>query len=314
VEKLGELAALGTALCWTVTALSFESAGKRVGSLTVNVIRLWIAFLLLTGYSLVTRGMLFPTDASPQTWLWLSLSGFVGFVLGDLFLFQAFVVVGARISMLVFSAVPPLTALLGWLIMGETLGGRQLAGMTLTVAGIVTVILERQRGEHQAVGPPAGVSTVTDTPVREPESGRRLRGALLATAGAIGQSLGLVLSRYGIGSYDAFAGTQIRSIAGIAGFTLLFFVMRRWHKVGEALKNAEAMRRISLGAFFGPFLGVSLGLISLQHTTAGISSTITAIVPVLIIVPSVIVFHEKVRLREVAASLVAVGGVALFFL
>ncbi len=45
-QYLGEIAALFTAVFWTVTSLSFESAGKKIVSLQVNLIRLVVAFLI----------------------------------------------------------------------------------------------------------------------------------------------------------------------------------------------------------------------------------------------------------------------------
>ena len=96
IERAGELAALGTASCWVVSALSFEAAGKRVGSLSVNLIRLVMAFVPLSLYGLITRGLAFPIDAEPRAWGWLGLSGMIGFVIGDLCLFRAFVMIGQR--------------------------------------------------------------------------------------------------------------------------------------------------------------------------------------------------------------------------
>ncbi|HSN55647.1 MAG TPA: DMT family transporter, partial [Candidatus Sulfomarinibacteraceae bacterium] len=79
----GELAALATACCWTVTGLAFQAAGRRVGSLPVNLIRLVMAVFLLGGFTWATRGMPLPMDAPRHAWLWLSLSGLVGFTIGD---------------------------------------------------------------------------------------------------------------------------------------------------------------------------------------------------------------------------------------
>lgn len=295
----GELAALATAFCWTVTAMAFESAGKRVGSLPVNLLRLLMAIVFLSLYSLVMRGRPFPTDASAHAWLWLSVSGVVGFLLGDLFLFRAFVVIGARISMLIMAAVPPITALLGWMLMGELLTTTNLVGMGLTMAGIIWVVLERGRGESDTAGASSG--------------SRPLAGILLAFGGAFGQAVGLVLSKYGMGDYDAFAATQIRIIAGAAGFALLFFIRPTWHRVGAALRDGPAMRRITLGAVFGPFLGVSFSLLAVQYTESGVAATIMSIVPVLIIVPAILVFKERPTIREVVGALVAVAGVAVMF-
>jgi drug/metabolite transporter (DMT)-like permease len=136
----------------------------------------------------------------------------------------------------------------------------------------------------------------------------------LALGGALGQAAGLVLSKKGMGSYDAFSATQIRVLTGIVGFSVLFIFMNRWPRVWAALKNPPAMRRITLGAIFGPFLGVSFSLLAVQHTKTGIAATLMAIVPVLIIAPSVLLFHEKVNTKEILGAIITVGGVALFFL
>ena len=90
---LGEIAGLLTAVFLTVTSMAFESAGKKVGSLAVNLIRLIMAFFFIGIYSWVVRGFFFPADAILFQWKWLTLSGLVGFVTGDLLLFQRQVVV-----------------------------------------------------------------------------------------------------------------------------------------------------------------------------------------------------------------------------
>lgn len=302
---IGQLAALGTALCWTVTSLSFEAAGKRIGSLQVNIIRLAIAIAFFAVVGLFTRGQPIPLDAGAHVWVWLSLSGLIGFVLGDLFLFQAFVDVGARTAMLVYSSVPPMTAVIGWLVLGERLSPVQWLAIGLTVAGIMTVTTARA-----PLPAPAGGST--DTGAYAPA--HRLRGIWFAALGALGQALGLVLGRYGAPVYDAFGATQIRAIAGFAGFAVLFVVRRRWRHIFVALHDRTAMRHTVRGAFFGPFLGVSLGLYAAQRAGTGVASTIMAIVPVLLIPVAIIAFRERVTLREVVGAVLAVGGVAILFL
>ncbi|MGV7927343.1 MAG: DMT family transporter [Spirochaetota bacterium] len=291
----GELFALLTALCWTVASMSFEAAGRRVGSLAVNFIRLIFALLFHAVFSLLLRGSLFPLDAPSHAWLWLSLSGLVGFTIGDLLLFRALVVIGARVSMLMMALVPPITALIGWVTLGETLSARSVSGMAITVAGIILVVLKREKGSRRF----ALTHSVT--------------GILLAFGGALGQAGGLILSKYGMSDYDPFASTQIRVIAGTLGFAALFSIMGFWPRVAAGIKNPPALSRITLGAFFGPFLGVSFSLFAVQRTATGIASTIMGIVPVLIIVPAILIFHEKVTVREIAGSALAVSGVALFF-
>jgi len=302
----GELAALLTAVFWTITALAFESASKKVGSLAVNLIRLCLAFLFLSVFGFFTGGSFLPLGATSHQWIWLSVSGLVGFVLGDLFLFQAYVVVGARISMLIMALAPPIAALTGWLLMDETMSAKNLAGMVLTFVGISMAILARK-----AIDP--------EDFLIKPKRGKLgfkypINGLLLAFGGAAGQGIGLVLSKYGMGQYDPFAATQIRVITGVVGFILIIVAFRASGKVLIALKNSSAMKRLSLGAFFGPFLGVSFSLIAVQYTSSGIASTIMSIVPVLIIVPSVFIMKEKITWQEIAGAFIAVAGVSLFFI
>lgn len=306
----GELAALLTAVFWTFTALAFELAGKKIGSITVNLIRLFMGFMFLGTLTLVTRGEFFPTGASSHNWIWLSLSGFVGFVLGDLFLFRAYIVVGARISMLIMSLAPPIAALVGWMLMGETLSAKSLAGMAVTFTGIAMVILTRHEGP------------VLQLESNEKKQKRKNRlkftypvaGLLLAFGGATGQATGLVLSKYGMAGYDVFAATQIRVITGLVGFIFIYTIMGRWNRLLPAIKNRAAMKNVTVGSFFGPFLGVSFSLLAVSYTSSGIAATIMSIVPVLIIPFSIMMFREKVTPREILGAFVAIAGVALFFL
>ena len=293
----GEFAALGTAVCWTVTMMAFESAGRRVGSLVVNLTRLFIGFAYLSVFAWLTRGLPFPTDADAHAWFWLTLSGLVGFVIGDLALFRSLLVLGARVAMLMMSLVPPMTALFGWLVLGETLHALDWIGMALTLFGVSLVIFER----------------------REDENGKRLFsfpvfGIFLGLVAAFGQAAGLVLSKFGMGDYNAFAATQIRLLAGIVGFSIMFIFIGWWPKVIAGLSDRKALRITAFGAFFGPFLGVSLSLLSVQLTVTGVAATIMSITPVLIIPPAVLIFHEKISARSIAGAVLAVIGVALLFL
>src|ERR1035437_5263325 len=142
-NHLGEFAALLTAFFWTVTSLSFEHASHKIGSVAVNIIRLIIGFAFLSVFNLIRRGLVLPVDASLENWIWLSLSGLVGFVFGDLFLFKSYTMIGSRFSMLIMTLVPPVTAFFSFLILGEKLTLFHYLGMTLTFTGIAMAIFSR---------------------------------------------------------------------------------------------------------------------------------------------------------------------------
>jgi drug/metabolite transporter (DMT)-like permease len=301
-SHIGEVAAILTAVFWTVTALSFEAASKRIGSLAVNLFRLLVGFVFLCIFTYFYRGFLFPVDAGRDTWLWLLLSGLVGFVFGDLCLFQAFVVIGARISMLIMALAPPITVLISWIILGETMTLWNFAGMAVTMTGIAIVVLTRDaRGDN--------IRNIVPLKFNFP-----LWGLLLAFGGAVGQSLGLVLSKYGMKGYDPFASSQIRVLAGIFGFSVIVTMMRQWKDLGAAVKLRKPMIQLSTGAFFGPFLGVSFSLLAVQHANMGVAATLMSIVPIMIIPPSMLLNKEKVTAKEIIGAIVAVTGVAMLFI
>ncbi len=295
-SHLGEFAAIGVAVFWTVTALAFESASRKIGSLAVNILRLILAFFFIGIYTVITRGHFIPADATGFNWLWLGLSGIIGLVLGDYFLFKSYAVIGSRFAQLIMTAVPPMAVFFGFIILDESLELIQLAGMIVVIAGIALAIFNK--------------------PVKGEKLTMKLapRGVLYAFIGAFGQALGLVLSKYGMRGYDPFASTQIRIIAGIAGFVFIITFLQKWFIVRDSLKNIPAMKALVLGAFFGPFLGISFSLVSVKYTEAGIASTIMSITPILILAPSVWMNKEKVTPVEVIGAVISVLGVALFFI
>jgi drug/metabolite transporter (DMT)-like permease len=291
----GELAALLTAIFWTVSALAFESASRKIGSVAVNILRLVIGFIFLSIFCFFWRGIPLPYDASGFNWFWLILSGLVGFVFGDLFLFKSYTIISSRFSMLVMTLVPPITAFFSWIMIGEHLKPIHFVGMTLTFLGIAMAVFNKN-GKNEKV-------SLKLSP----------KGMMYAFGGAVGQALGLVLSKIGLKDYDPFAATQIRIIAGIAGFSFLVTIMGRWSIIKQSVKTGNGLKAVSIGAMFGPFLGVSFSLISVKYTEAGIAATLMALVPVFIILPAVMLYKEKVTIPEIIGAIISVAGVALFF-
>ncbi len=304
-QHLGESAALLTALLWAFTAIFFELAGKQIGSLQVNLFRLIFALVLLTIFNHFYRGMAWPNDASTHQWIWLIISGLVGFVFGDLLLFKAYVLVGSRISMLIMALAPFFSAISGRIMLNEVLSVKSLLGMFVTFFGIILVVLGRKKNAE---------NTGNDSKFFSFALKHNPQGLLFALGGAFGQGFGLVLSKYGMQGFDPFASTQIRIIAGVSGFSLVFLSTRRWQYLKEAVKKPKAIYYTLAGSVFGPFLGVSLSLLAVKYTSAGIAATLMSIVPVIIIVPAALIFKEKIAIKEVVGSLISTGGVALFFL
>lgn len=297
----GEIIAVSTVLCWTVSVQFFEAASKRVGAGPVNIIRLTTALLLFGILILYRTGHIIPLDFPVHAWVYLSLSGIVGFFMGDIFLFKALVEIGPRVAMLIFSLSAPMAAVIGWIFLKETYVLHQWLGMLVTLSGVCIVILERNN--PRTANSKYSVRTITG------------KGVLLGFGAMLGQACGYVLSKTGMqsgtGFLDAFAATQIRAMAAFICFFILFTVTGKWSLVQDALKNAKAFRYTVIGSAIGPFLGVSLSLLTLHYMTAGVASTFLSLVPVFIIPFSVLLHKEHVSLKAVAGAFTAVTGIYL---
>ena len=304
----GELLSLLVAVMWTFTALFAEVASKRMGTLVLNVWRMLITILLLGIVLWWTCGKPWPQHASPEVWKWFLASGFMGFVFGDYCLFNAYIVMGSRFGQLFMTLASPFAAIAAWLMMGETMGGLALLGMVITLSGIGISIMGKD-----------------DTGSRHLKLPRK--GIILGIGAGMGQGVGLVLSKQGLMHYAAeipaeatdvaammpFAGTQIRAIMGLIGFGVTLLFLRKWKNMTRFFTDLRGAAAAMGAILLGPFFGVSLSLMAVGMTNAGVAQTLMSLTPILILWPSRLMFGTKVSMQEVVGAVIAVAGASLFF-
>ena len=308
----GEFIAIGVAFLWTLSALFFEHAGKQLGSVNLNFIRLFCAFIFIGVTLMIMNGSFLPVHADREVWIWMSLSGLVGFVIGDYFLFASYSMISARYSQLIMTLASPFAALAGFVIIGEKLSWMALAGMCVTLTGISISILKRENGNNSR----SHNKLHMQLPVK---------GVLFALMGAIGQGVGIVLSKQGMLAYEnchatdnvlyiPLAATQIRTITGIISFVLIIVLTGGIKNFLASFKNRKAMRTAVTGSIFGPYLGVTFSLMAVQYANTAVASTIMATVPVIILLPEYLFLKRKVTWVQVAGAVISVAGVTLFFI
>lgn len=296
---MGEIAAVATALIWAISSIFHTYAGRRVGAPVLNRLRLVLAVIWITLVHWLLRGRPLPLDAEPQRWLWLGLSGIAGLVLGDLALFQGFVLIGPRLTTLIMSGAPMLGAVLAWLLLGEALRPGQIFGIFLTLIGIAVVVLERN---------PNGPSVA---------AGRNsyLLGLLAAFGGAVGQAIGLILSKQGLADgFPTISGVSIRMLVAMLTLWIVTLVTGKTRQTLAATRDRRALGSMVIGSILGPFVGVWLSLISVQLSPVGVASTLQAINPIFLLPIGAWVFHEKVSPRAVIGTLISLSGVGALFL
>lgn len=294
---LGEISALVTSFCWAMSAVGFSNATRVLGSQVTNRLRVVLALIALIVINGLLYGKPIPFDAGLERWGWLALSGLIGLALGDAFLFSAYRYIGPRLGLLLLSLAPVFGAFIAWAFLDETLSMVQILGIAITLGGISWVVLIRDEND-----------TTNQRDWR--------KGVLFGILAALGQALGLVLSKQGMNDgFSPFAATLIRMIAAVASLWILALFQGQAARTARAvIQNPRGLRWAIFGSFFGPVFGVSASLLAVQHTAVGVASTIIALPPVIMLPISYFFYKEKLNWQSILGTLVAIGGVALLFL
>ncbi len=307
---VGPLAGLGASTGWLFTSIFFTAAGKRVGPTVVNTVRLFVAVAILAVMNRALSGAWLPGEATQAQVLFLALSGLVGLAIGDQCLFTAFVDIGPRLALLIMTTAPIFAAVFGLVSLGETLGGLELVGIAITLAGVAWVVAERPHTEADD----------------RPHPHRR-RGIVLALLGSACQAGGALLSKLGMGHglvppemhMAPLTATLVRMVFA-AIFVLPIYVVYRRRALRARAQGVLPRRTgtrtggavfILLGALAGPFFGVWMSLIAYDHDDIGVAQTMCSLSPVLILPFAYFLYRERINARAVVGAFIALAGVAM---
>src|SRR5215216_3035458 len=237
---IGEIAGLATSFFFALTAIIFTKTGQMFGSQVTNAVRLIFGLIFLVIVNLILYGEPLPLSADSSHWIWLGLSGIIGLSLGDAFLFQSFVSVGARLGTLLLSLAPIFGSIIAWVFFGETLTFWQITGIILALAGIAWVVSAHKEPQ--------------DTP-----RGQTRRGVIFGVLGGLGQAVGLVLSKQGLfGEFSPFQANAIRTLAAVIFiWGLAVFEGKATATFTTLSENPKVISLLALGALVGPVLGVT---------------------------------------------------------
>lgn len=310
MQYFGELISLGVAFSWTITAILSEYASKRLGSITLNMLRMVFALAFSVIMFLVVFGKPLPANGSTEAYCWMALSGFVGFVMCDYCLMKCYTIIGSRFGQLFMTLAPLSAAITAWILLGQKLEPMSIIAMFVTLGGISISILGRGDNHLLSLKLPAN-------------------GVFYATVAAVCQGIGLVISKVGLDSYQAsmphdvaintpwmlpFCANFFRCLAGLGGFTILMLFNKSFGKFRHSFRDGKIMSAVVATTIFGPFVGVAFSLMAVQYTAAGIASTLMALTPIIILIPSHYMFHQRITWKEIMGACISVVGVAMFFL
>jgi drug/metabolite transporter (DMT)-like permease len=286
---LGEMAALGAAVCWTVGPLLGTRVVKEIGAARFSRVRSLVFFLITLGVATLGGSW------SGMTWqaaAWLAASGIIGVAIGDLFLFSSYKLVGPRLGSLLYMTSAPYTVILAWGFLGESLVGQALTGGALTLAGIAVALV---RKEAEAKG-------------FEIEPGGLMKGVLFGLIAAAAQASGTLLSKPALlMGVDPLAAAPIRTGAAMLA---LAAVTLPTLGVSAYRMPLRLFPYTLLQACFG-CTGIILLLVAIGNTSAGIAAILAALPPIIMLPILRFGFGARLSLVSWGATLLAFVGVVL---
>jgi drug/metabolite transporter (DMT)-like permease len=289
-----ELAALGTATCWATTGILASDAIRSLGAFHFNLIRQVFVTLILAIVVVLSGTLALPDWQAVAV---LAVSGVVGILLGDTLNFAAVGRLGPRRAGAIFALNAPMAAVLGWVILGERLGGQAMLGIAATVGGVALAIMGRpSEGAHRL----------------EQISGRFRAGVLFGLGAALGQATGALIARpYMAGGLDPYVGSLIR--VGASGLMMGLVATLPLAPPRPRAVSRQALILTALTALIGLLLGMTLFLYALQGSETGIIATLSATSPVIILPLLWLRTGQRPSAKSWAGAALAVFGLALIF-
>lgn len=290
----GEFFALFTAISWTFSSLTFGKISKEYDTQVANFLRVTIGTIMVGFVCLFgSRHLFLPTDVTWENLKIISLSGFIGMFLGDLFLFKAYNMIGARVTMLIMALSPIIVSIIDFLFLGVTLYPIQIFAILITCLGIILVIFK--------------------TEDKKISLGFSVKGLLYAFLATLGQSLGVILTKLGSTTYDSLATSQIRLGVAIFFFGAVVLYEGKARETIKMITSKKALSLLLIGTFFSVF-GIAALIEAFKSANASIASTISSTSPIIMIPCSILFYKEKIRKNEIIGAIISVVGLSIFFL
>lgn len=306
MNYVGELAAILAALLWTVSSIFWGRIQLPAMTLNFakNIVGGVMILLHLAVLALVLQQPMFA--AKSNSWIWLSLSGLIGILIGDAFYFRSLQILGPRIALVLSTTSPIFSVGLSLLLLPQDqIPMVVFTGILITVVSVIVVVQSRQSEEAPGLMP-----------------GSESLGIWTGILGAICQSLGGVLSKYGLKDLetgedvcDPIEGTLIRILVAAVGSTLLILFQGEMRSTVKKVFTWSQLKLIIPATAIGTWLGICLSLVAFQKASSvPIAQTLLAMCPLFAIPVMWYLGKYQFTVSSILGTVFALLGVLLMLM
>jgi len=297
---IGELAALGAAVCWTISAILYKEALFNTKPVPANVVRCTFASVFLIVFLLVAGKISVLACLSVYTLVLACVSGIVGFVLGDTLYMVSLKLIGVARAVPLTCTYPLFNILWAVFLKGERVTWQIVLGAVAIVVGIW--LLSWRGGAN------------TDENYRN----GLVKGSVLALTVAFVWSVSITMVDLAIasesGGLDVAFGINALRVSVAAVFLLISVTV-----LDRGMDFLRMDKKAAINIVSGGLVALALGWFFLTFSfSAGTPESravpISSTSPLFSAIAGMFLLHERVTVKIAAGSLVIVFGVFLIFM
>jgi DME family drug/metabolite transporter len=296
---LGELAALGAAICWTVSAIIYKEALFKTKPISANIVRLVCTSIILVA-CLAIIGKFGVLTTLPMYALVLTcVSGIIGLGFGDTLYMMSLKLIGVARAVPITCTYPLFSLLWAVLLIGEPITLAVILGAATIVFGIWLLRQEADAG------------------TAETKKKILIKGVAYALATAVMWSVSITMIDMAVTLPETSSLDHALAINTIRVTAIAVSLLVSAPIIDRDLGFLKMQRKTLVALVFGGIVALGLGWFLLTYsfinTLESQAVPISSTTPLFSTLSGIVFLHEKVTARNAVGSIMVVVGIFLIF-
>ena len=296
---IGELAALGAAICWTISAMMYKEALLKAKPVSANIVRLVCTSIILVAYLAIIGKFGVLMNLPAYAVVLACVSGIIGLGVGDTLYMMSLKLIGVARAVPITCVYPLFNLLWAVFLVEEPITLSVILGAVTIVFGIW---LLRQE---------------TDVGTAETEKKILVKGVAYALATAVMWSVSITMIDMAVtlpetSSLDHALAINTIRVAAIAVSLLVSAPI-----IDRGFGFLKMQRKTLAALIFGGIVALGLGWFFLTYsfinTLESRAVPISSTTPLFSTLSGIVFLHEKVTARNAVGSIMIVVGIFLIF-
>jgi drug/metabolite transporter (DMT)-like permease len=287
---LGELFALSTAVTWAIAVILFKKSGEKVPPFALNFFRVSVSSLLFVIMFLVMRKPIFGV-APARDYVILIASGVIAIAVSDTLFHMCLNRVGAGLNAIVDGLYSPSIVFFAWLLLRESLGPWQLAGMGSVLLGVFVAT------RHD---PPPGATKK-----------QLIFGIFWGVLSMLTLGLGIVIAKPVLNRSPVLWATAVRQIGTFLAMLPIAVLLPSRKKIFSNFRPHASWKYMIPGTVLGSFLSLIFWIAGMKYTQASIAAILNQTSSIHQIVLATIFLKEPMTRRKAVAAVLALAGIVM---